>query len=54
MVIRPFPAERRRIDNRDADASLISRIVQWQPRVPLREGLLRTIAFHSGRLEHSL
>ena len=44
----PFPPERRRIDIGDfyADASKIQRVLAWQPRVPLRQGLERTLAFY--------
>jgi len=44
----PFPPERRRIDIGDfyADASKIQRVLGWQPRVPLRQGLERTLAFY--------
>lgn len=44
----PFPAERQRIDIGDfyADASKIKRVLGWIPRVELREGLERTLAFY--------
>ncbi len=43
----PFPSGLARIDIGDygADFSRIRRGLGWQPRVPLREGLLRTIRF---------
>lgn len=54
--IRPFPDDRRRIDIGDyyADASLIRRLLGWQPRVPLREGLQHTVAFYREHLQHYL
>jgi UDP-glucose 4-epimerase len=56
MAIRPFPEERRRIDIGDyyADASLIRRALKWEPRVPLREGLRRTVTFYREHLAHYL
>ncbi len=56
MQVRPFPESRRRIDIGDyyADASLIRRVLGWEPRVPLREGLARTVAFYSEHLHRYL
>jgi UDP-glucose 4-epimerase len=44
----PFPPERKRIDIGDfyADAAKIKRALGWAPRVGLREGLERTLAFY--------
>ena len=44
----PFPDERKRIDIGDfyADASKFKRALGWEPRVALREGLARTLAFY--------
>jgi nucleoside-diphosphate-sugar epimerase len=44
----PFPPERKRIDIGDfyADAAKIKRALGWTPRVGLREGLTRTLAFY--------
>jgi UDP-glucose 4-epimerase len=44
----PFPPERKRIDIGDfyADASKLKRALGWAPRVKLREGLERTLAFY--------
>ena len=44
----PFLDERKRIDIGDfyADASKLKRALGWQPRVALREGLQRTLAFY--------
>jgi dTDP-glucose 4,6-dehydratase/UDP-glucose 4-epimerase len=48
----PFPAERKVIDIGDyySDYSLFAGETGWQPRVGLREGLLRTIEYY--RLHH--
>jgi UDP-glucose 4-epimerase len=56
LQIRPFPENRRRIDIGDyyADAGLIRRTLGWEPRVALREGLLRTLAFYRQHLPHYL
>jgi UDP-glucose 4-epimerase len=44
----PFPPERKRIDIGDfyGDAAKIKRALGWAPRVGLREGLERTLAFY--------
>jgi UDP-glucose 4-epimerase len=54
MTIRPFPDDRRRIDIGDyyADAALIRGVLGWQPQVPLREGLSRTVAYYREHLAH--
>ncbi|HYD70505.1 NAD-dependent epimerase/dehydratase family protein [Azospirillum sp.] len=54
--IREFPADRKRIDIGDyyADDSLFRRLSGWQPRVPLAEGLRRTVAFYRDHLRHYL
>ena len=43
-----FPADRKRIDIGDyyADFSRIRSVLGWEPKVPLREGLARTIAYY--------
>lgn len=53
-VVRSFPTDRRRIDIGDyyADFSRIRTTLGWEPRVPLREGLTRTLAFCRDHLEH--
>lgn len=53
-VLRSFPQDRRRIDigNYYADADKIRRLLGWQPRVPLREGLARTLAYYRENLPH--
>ncbi|MBI5387309.1 MAG: NAD-dependent epimerase/dehydratase family protein [Verrucomicrobia bacterium] len=52
----PFPAERKRIDIGDyfADFSLIEKELGWRPRVPLQEGLARTVDFYHKHLAHYL
>ncbi|MBI3932532.1 MAG: NAD-dependent epimerase/dehydratase family protein [Acidobacteria bacterium] len=52
----PFPPERKRIDIGDfyADASRIRQTLGWQPRVRLREGLERTIAYYREHKERYL
>jgi UDP-glucose 4-epimerase len=55
-VVRSFPPDRKRIDVGDyyADFSLIRSVLGWKPKVLLREGLARTLAFYRERLEHYL
>ncbi len=52
--VRTFPSDRKRIDIGDyyADFSYIDRTLGWRPRVPLDEGLRRTLAFYREHLEH--
>jgi UDP-glucose 4-epimerase len=52
--IRPFPAERRRIDIGDfqADDGLFRRLTGWRPGVGLDEGLRTTVAWCSAHREH--
>ena len=47
-VLTPFPPERKRIDIGDfyADTTKIRNTLGWTPRVPLREGLERTIDYY--------
>jgi UDP-glucose 4-epimerase len=47
-VLTPFPPERKRIDIGDfyADTTKIRKTLGWAPRVPLREGLERTIDYY--------
>jgi UDP-glucose 4-epimerase len=54
LVTRPFPEERKRIDIGDyyADYGRIRTTLGWQPRVPLREALARTIEFYREHLKH--
>jgi len=50
----PFPPERQAIDIGDfyADYSKIRSTLSWQPLVPLREGLQRTVEFYRRNREH--
>ena len=50
----PFPPERKAIDIGDyySDFSLITRELGWQPKVGLREGLLRTMAYYQAYHRH--
>ncbi len=53
-IVRPFPADRKRIDVGDyyADYTRIRSVLGWEPKVSLREGLARTLAFYRQSLEH--
>jgi UDP-glucose 4-epimerase len=50
----PFPPDRLAIDIGDyaGDATKIRRALGWQPRVPLREGLRRTLDYYRAQHEH--
>jgi UDP-glucose 4-epimerase len=50
----PFPSERKAIDIGDyyADYRLIQGRLGWRPRVSLRDGLARTLAFYREEREH--
>jgi len=52
----PFPEERKRIDIGDfyADTSLVRSTLGWEPRVPLREGIAKTLAFYRDHKERYL
>jgi UDP-glucose 4-epimerase len=52
----PFPEERKRIDIGDfyADISRAKAVLGWAPRVPLAEGLARTVAYYRRHKEHYL
>jgi UDP-glucose 4-epimerase len=52
----PFPPERKRIDIGDfhADTRKIRATLGWAPRVPLREGLTRTIEYYLRHKEQYL
>jgi len=52
----PFPEERKKIDIGDfqADASKVQGILGWRPRVPLRDGLERTVAYYRQHKERYL
>jgi UDP-glucose 4-epimerase len=49
-----FPPERKAIDTGDyySDFSLITRELGWQPKVGLREGLQRTMAYYQAHYRH--
>jgi UDP-glucose 4-epimerase len=53
-IIRSFPSDRKRIDIGDyyGDFSRIRSLLGWEPKVPLREGLLKTLRFYRKHLEH--
>ena len=53
IVHRSFPADRKRIDIGDyyADFGRAKRLLGWEPRVPLREGLSRTLEFYRENLK---
>ena len=54
FVQKEFPADRKRIDIGDyyADDSLIRTTLGWRPRVPLKEGLARTLEFFRTNLDY--
>jgi len=56
FVVRDYPAERKKIDIGDyyADYSKIRQQLGWEPKVSLREGLKRTLAYYATELEHYL
>jgi UDP-glucose 4-epimerase len=53
-VVRSYPADRKKIDIGDyhADFSRIRSTLGWEPRVSLRDGLARTLAFYREHLKH--
>jgi len=56
LSLAPFPPERKRIDIGDfyADASRIQATLGWKPRIGLREGMEKTIAYYRTHKEHYL
>jgi UDP-glucose 4-epimerase len=50
----PFPPDKKRIDIGDyyADYSKIQKTLGWTPKMPLREGLRRTVAYYMQYREH--
>jgi UDP-glucose 4-epimerase len=54
FTVRSFPAERKKIDIGDyyADFKLIKNLLGWEPKVVLRDGLSRTIAFYRQYLKN--
>ncbi len=55
-ITRTFPADRKRIDIGDyyADDRLIRSTLDWQPRIPLNEGIGRILAFYKENLRYYL
>jgi UDP-glucose 4-epimerase len=53
-TIRSFPPDRKRIDIGDyyANFDYIRSVLDWEPRISLREGLDRTLAFYHKYLQH--
>jgi UDP-glucose 4-epimerase len=53
-VVRAYPADRKPIDigHYYADFGKIRAALGWEPRVPLREGLARTLAYYQEHLAH--
>ena len=56
FTIRSFPEDRKRIDIGDyyADDRLIREVLGWGPKVPLREGLAKTVAYYRAHLKYYL
>jgi len=56
VVVKPFPAERKRIDVGDyyADDRRIREELGWKPNVDLRTGLRRTLNYYREHIEHYL
>ena len=54
--IHAFPEDRKRIDIGDyyADFTLIQQTLNWNPRVPLSEGLQRTVTYYQQHIQHYL
>ena len=52
--ILPFPEDRRRIDIGDyqGDYGKIRRELEWEPRVTLRDGLAKSLAYYAAHLTH--
>ena len=50
----PFPPERKAIDIGDyySDSRRIAKTLGWQPRVPLREGITRTLRYYGEHRDH--
>jgi UDP-glucose 4-epimerase len=53
FTLRSFPADRKRIDIGDyyADDRRIRKMLGWDPRIPLREGLARTLEYYRVHLK---
>lgn len=55
-TIRSFPSDRKRIDIGDyyADFNAIQSTLNWQPRIPLAQGLRQTLVFYAQNLPYYL
>lgn len=55
-LVKPYPVDRKKIDigNYYANFGRIHAVFGWKPRVTLREGLARTLAFCREHLQHYL
>ena len=53
-LVRAFPADRKRIDIGDfySDFDHIRSVLGWEPRISLRDGLVRTLDFYRQHLRH--
>lgn len=53
-TVLPCPEERRKIDIGDyyADIHHINNVLQWEPKVPLREGLEKTLSYYHNNLKN--
>jgi UDP-glucose 4-epimerase len=52
-IVKEFPPDRKRIDIGDyyADYSLIRSTLGWEPKIPLREALKRTLDYYKNYLD---
>jgi nucleoside-diphosphate-sugar epimerase len=55
-ALRAYPPEYKRIDIGDyySDSGLMRSMLGWEPRVPLRDALTRTLEFYREHLHHYL
>ena len=55
-AVRAYPPEHKRIDIGDyySDDGLLRSMLGWEPRVSLRDGLMRTLEFYRAHLHHYL
>jgi UDP-glucose 4-epimerase len=56
FTVRSFPADRKKIDIGDyyADDQRLRKMLGWSPRIPLREGLGKTLAYYRAHLTQYL
>ena len=54
FTVQEFPKDRKIIDIGDyyTDFTLIKSVLGWEPKVPLREALARSVAFYRLNLKH--